>query len=238
MFGLGVPVIAAMSTRLGGLPDSPFGMNLSLSVGDDPMRVNANRETFFGSLGIPPGRLAFMHQVHGTTVVRVEAPGQNPSCDALMTNQAGLFLCVTVADCVPIFLLDREAHAVAVVHAGWRGTASRIVLEAIRAMADSLGVDPGRMEAFIGPSAGQCCYEVGDEVADAFDPTHIAVKEGRRCVDLKGANREQLVSAGIPAAKIEVSSACTIHGGEIYHSFRRDGQKSGRMMGVLGFLQP
>jgi polyphenol oxidase len=236
-FGKDPSLIAAMSTRRGGDPDSPFGLNLSYKVGDDPERVTRNRQRFFGALGISVETAAFMQQVHGANVQRVESPGMHQSCDAMITDRSGIFLCVTVADCVPVFLVDRNAHAVAAVHAGWRGTVAKIAASAVRALVASYGADPSKMEAFIGPAAGECCYEVGNEVAAEFEAPFVTLRHGRQCIALKEANRVQLIDSGIPKTAIEVHPSCTIHNQDLFHSFRRDGGRSGRMVGVLGFLR-
>ncbi len=234
-FGHGTGLTAGLSTRAGGPPGSLFGMNLSFAVGDDPANVRQNRARFFGELGIGMGELAFMQQVHGSSVTRVNAPGTYPACDAMITDCSRLYLCVTVADCVPVFLLDRAAHALAVVHAGWRGTAAGIVPAAIDALKVAYGALPSRIEAFIGPAAGGCCYEVGAEVAGALDAGHVTMRDGKRFADLKSANRAQLIRAGVSAVSIEVHPACTIHEESSYHSYRRDGHRSGRMVSVAGF---
>jgi polyphenol oxidase len=237
IFGQGASLAAALSTRKGGEPDSPYGMNLSFKVGDDPARVTRNRQKFFGSLGISLDDIAMMQQVHGATIQRVDAPGMNPSCDAMITNRPGIFLCVTVADCVPVFVMDREAHAVAVVHAGWRGTVAGIAESAVKALVAAYGADPLRMEAYIGPAAGGCCYEVGKEVAEKFDAQFVSLSDGKQCIALKDANLIQLKDAGIPETAIEVHPSCTIHDRDLFHSYRRDGDGSGRMIGVVGYLR-
>jgi polyphenol oxidase len=234
-FGHSAGITAGLSTRNGGADGSPFGMNLSFSVGDNADHVTQNRTRFFGALGIGMDELAFMQQVHGSTVTRVDAPGVYPAFDGMITDQSRLFLCVTVADCVPVFILDRAVHALAVVHAGWRGTAARIVCTAIEALGVAYGALPSRMEAFIGPAAGVCCYEVETGVAGAFDPALVTVRNGRPFVDLKAANRAQLTGAGVPENTIEIHPGCTIHEKSLFHSYRRDGSLSGRMIGVAGF---
>jgi polyphenol oxidase len=211
-------------------------MNLSFNVGDDPVFVKENRSAFFGVLGIGTDRLAFMQQVHGSVVKVVEEPGIYPSCDGMVTNMRGIYLCVTVADCVPVFILDRGAHALAVVHAGWRGTAARIVVEAVGMLQTRFGARASAMEAFIGPAAGACCYEVGDEVAAAFSGQFSSGSAGKFHLDLKEANRAQLMAAGVPRASVELHPGCTIHESSQYHSFRRDGRQSGRMIGVAGLV--
>ena len=105
-------------------------------------------------------------------------------------------------------------------------------------MKDNFGTDPKNLVAFVGPAAGKCCYEVGDEVAGMFDGAFIAKNEsGKWKVDLKNANRHQIASEGVLSANIEVHDGCTIHESEKYHSYRRDGESSGRMMGVIGIVR-
>jgi len=227
-------LVCALSTRLGGVSAGSFGMNLSYSVGDAPEWVTMNRKKFFGSLGIAIEDLVFQHQVHGDTVRPVVAPGAWQETDGLCTSSPGLFLCVTVADCVPVFLIDPGIPAVGVVHAGWRGTAARIAAKGVRVMAERLGANPSGMTAYIGPSAAVCCYSVGKEVAMRF-PGSCVVREGDSfSVDLKQANREQLMEAGLRSDAIEVDGSCTICQAGLYHSHRREGALSGRMMGVIG----
>ena len=227
-------VVAAFSTRKGGVSQEPLGLNLSFNVGDDPVNVRKNRELFFEPLGIPLGRLAIPAQVHGSAVRVVEEPGDYPETDALVTNRRGVFLCVSVADCVPILLYDPGRNVVGVVHAGWRGSAAGITRIAVRTMTDAFGTNPSGLLASIGPSASACCYAVGPEVAARFDAGFRDEREGIVYLDLKGANRAQLVQSGVRPGNIEVSPHCTISEPDLFHSHRRDARKSGRMMGVIG----
>ena len=227
-------IVAGFSTRSGGVSPPPLGMNLSFRVGDDPSNVRKNREIFFGALGIPPERIAVPGQVHGTTVRRVEEPGEYPETDALISSAKGLFLCVSVADCVPILLLDTQSGAVGAVHAGWRGTASAIVVAALGAMRAEFGTLPSRIIASIGPCASACCYAVGADVASRFPSGCVRNDRGVLFVDLKSANRTQLIGAGVPPETVELRPYCTISDSSLFHSHRREGAKSGRMMGVIG----
>jgi polyphenol oxidase len=235
VFGRRAGITAGLSTRAGGPDGSPFGMNLSFSVGDEADHVRRNRTLFFGALGIGMHELAFMRQVHGSTVTRVESPGVYPACDGMITDVPRLFLSVTVADCVPVFILDPAVHALAVVHAGWRGTAAHIIGKAVEALGVAYGGLPSRMEAFVGPAAGGCCYEVGADVAGAIDPAFVTERNGRLFADLKACNTAQLRASGVPEMSIESHPGCTIHEKTLFQSFRRDGSQSGRMIGVAGF---
>jgi YfiH family protein len=227
-------ILAAFSTRQGGVSPPPLGMNLSFSVGDDPANVRRNREIFFNALGIPLERLAFPGQVHGSNVRLISAPGRYPDTDALITLEAGLFLCVTVADCVPILLFDPVTKALGAVHAGWRGTSSGILARAVKAMQSDFGVRPSHLTVSIGPSASVCCYRVGEDVASRFPASALRREQGEVFVDLKGANLGQLLDSGVLPKNVELSPFCTISDSMLFHSHRREGSKSGRMVGVIG----
>jgi YfiH family protein len=227
-------VIAAVSTREGGVSPPPLGMNLSLFVGDDPDNVRRNRELFFGSLDIGISDLAFAGQIHSAHVARVERSGTYRDCDALITNVKCKFLCISIADCVPILIFDPTSEAVAAVHAGWRGTLGGIVGVAVRRLVEEYGCSPGAMTAYIGPSAGVCCYQVGEEVARRFDKTVVTRRDGKVFLDLKSQNLKEMMESGIRPDHIEVSPHCTISEGHLFHSYRRERERSGRMMAVIG----
>lgn len=227
-------IVCALSTRLGGVSGGSFGMNLSFAVGDDPAAVAGNRRRFFGLLGIPEDALVLQKQVHGAEVRGVHAAGVLEATDGSYTAVRGIYLCVTVADCVPVFLFDPGIPAVGVVHAGWRGTVAGIAARGVEGMVRGCGADPSRMLACIGPSASVCCYEVGQEVASRLPAGCTHRTAGGWKVDLKEANRLQLTAAGIPEGAVSIDGACTICGADLFHSHRRDGSASGRMMGVIG----
>jgi YfiH family protein len=223
-----------MSTRPGGVSPEPFGLNLSYRVGDEPAAVAANRELFFGRLGIRVTDLAIPGQVHGDTVLRVRGPGAYPSCDALMTGSRGVFLAVTVADCLPVFLFDPRTTTVAVVHAGWRGSLVRVLERTIRLMTADAGVQAADLQAFLGPCAGVCCYEVGREVADQFASEYIRREGERMFLDIRAVNSDILEKVGVSGKNVEHAGQCTICCPGLFHSYRRDGERSGRMMAVVG----
>jgi YfiH family protein len=225
-------VIAAVSTRRGGVSAAPFDMNLSFRVGDDEQNVRRNRELFFGPLGITPGELAIPFQVHSRNVVHALAPGGYSDCDGLVTRTPRVFLCVTVADCVPVLLYDPMSRTVAAVHAGWRGTAEGIVTAAVSLLQSDFSARPADILAYLGPSAGKCCYRLGEEVARLFDPVFIDRSGDQPTLDLRAANIAQLDAAGV--RQIEVNPSCTISEEALFHSFRRDRERSGRMMAVIG----
>ncbi|MGB2867840.1 MAG: peptidoglycan editing factor PgeF [Bacteroidota bacterium] len=226
-----------MSTRNGGVSPEPFGMNLSFRVGDEVENVERNRMLFLGALEIPPGQLASPMQCHSAVIKRVMTPGTYEDCDALMTDVPGLYLLILVADCVPVLLYDPASRAVAAVHAGWKGSAEGITAETVGQMRREFHSSPERLVGFIGASAGPCCYEVGREVALRFDPDVREEREGRTFLNLKLENRKQLLKAGFKEGNIETEESCTICSPGTYHSYRREGKRSGRMMGIIGLKE-
>jgi YfiH family protein len=191
---------------------------------------------FAAGLSLPKVPIVRATQVHGNTAVRVrERPAAGTArdvgkCDILATDLEGVALVVQTADCVPIVLAG--AASFAVVHAGWRGSAKDAAAAGVAALTD-LGEDPGRLLAFLGPSIGACCYEVGSEVAAQFAGEFARRScDSRFRLDLTAVNRSQLEAAGVPSENISTHSACTMCGGDRFASYRRDGSASGRMIAL------
>lgn len=233
-----VPPVAGlcwgMSTRNGGFSPKPLGMNLSFNVGDDRSLVERNRSAFFGALGIDVDRVAFPKQCHSATVGYAGAPGAYEATDGLITDKEDVWLSVSIADCLPVLAVDRRNGIIGAFHAGWKGTCSDIVSKGIGLMQNDFGVSPSDLVVFIGPSAGPCCYEVGRDVASQFTEEVVEERAGRLFLDLRRENVRQLVGQGIPLAQIEVNRSCTICTKKLFHSYRRDRERSGRMMAVIG----
>ena len=174
-------------------------------------------------------KLATLKQIHSATCV--EAHGRSGALgqgDALLENAAGSTVAVRTADCLPILLADEKKRAVAMVHAGWRGTVAEIARHAVAAMREQFGSDPASLRAAIGPGIGKCCYEVGPEVAAHFG------EQGKAHIDLAAANRRQLIESGVTAGKIYASNLCTQCGAREFHSYRRDKEAAGRMYAFAG----
>jgi len=178
-------------------------------------------------------------QVHGNRAVAVRAaPARGDvadagECDVLATALPGVALAVQTADCVPILLASDGGGAIATAHAGWRGTAKNAAGSAVAAMRD-LGADPRTIRAWLGPSIGPCCYEVGGEVAAQFAGEFLRASCGGRFhLNLPAVNRAQLETAGVPPENVSRHPACTRCGGEKFASYRRDGAKAGRMIGLI-----
>ncbi len=230
-------VLFGMSTNSGGVSPGTMGLNLSFHVEDAPENVEKNRSLFFAALGISVDQVAFTRQQHTVDILKVSGAGQNDTCDALCTDAKNVYLAISIADCTPVMLFDPVTKVVAGIHAGWRGTAGKIVPKMIARLGKEYAAKPENIIAFIGPSAGKCCYEVGPEVASQFSPDSSVLRsDGKYLLDVKHDNVLQLLDSGVLNSNIEVHSDCTIHDTK-YHSFRRDGKQSGRMYAVIGLNQ-
>ncbi len=180
-------------------------------------------------------RLAMLHQIHSDVVIPAHSAGNVGNGDALISSKPGLLTGVRTADCVPILLADVQNRTVAAVHAGWRGTAARIVVRAVSELRRHFGTDAASIHAAIGPSIGVCCYEVGPEVAEKFVDWRPEWKGTNRpeMLDLADVNRQQLLEAGVPESQITTGAPCT-RCTPALHSFRRDKEAAGRMISAIG----
>jgi len=187
----------------------------------------------------PVGRLLLLSQVHGAAVV--EAPWDTmPKADAAVATAPGFLLGIQTADCLPLLLVDPRRRVVAAAHAGWRGTAAGIAAVAVAALA-ARGSRPEDVVAALGPAVGACCYEVGEELRDAFGPKGAAFfrpgPRGRPHLDVRAANVRQLLDAGLRPEAIHHVPDCTRCRADLYHSYRRDGRGAGRMISFVGLAR-
>jgi YfiH family protein len=177
-------------------------------------------------------RLATLKQVHSADCIAADGRGGVlGEGDALLENTPASVIAVKTADCIPLLLVDEANRAVAAVHAGWRGTAAQIARRAVEAMHARFGTRPEHLHAAIGPGIGNCCFEVGPEVAEQFG------RAGRVHVDLQEENRQQLLQAGVTLGRIYASNLCTMCEAEEFHSFRRDRERAGRMHSFVGLTR-
>jgi YfiH family protein len=227
------------STREGGLSEGSFaGLNLGLSSGDDADIVAANRARWVEALGID-GPIFSLHQIHGPDVHVLEAedatlPGHRKG-DGIVTIAPGRAIGVFTADCAPILLEDPTTGTVAAVHAGWKGTVAGVGPNAVAAMV-AVGAEAADIRAAIGPTIGPCCFEVGNEVVQAFRTERldeaIVSHEPRDHIDLFAANAALLVRAGLRPEHVHASRVCTVCD-HAYYSWRRDDAKTGRMQAAI-----
>jgi YfiH family protein len=233
--GVGV----AFTSRHGGVSDGPFrSLNLGALTADAPANVAENRRRAVAAAGGDGTAATMAWQVHGADVREVDerpAPGRFlepgaeafPKSDGLVTSLPGRPMVLLAADCLPVAIARADGRRLAVLHAGWRGLVAGIVergAEAVR----------GRAVAAVGPGAGPCCYEVGEDVAGILREGfgEDVVRHGR--ADLWLAARRALEAAGV--TDVEVAGECSICCGERYFSHRRDRGTTGRqgIVGVLG----
>jgi YfiH family protein len=209
---------------------------MSLSVGDGEKNVKENRKLFFESLGLLPENIAYQKQVHGDEISFVSEGGLAGESDAMITDKPGIGLAVSIADCVPILLYEPGRKIIAGVHSGWRGTENKILFKVL-ARLKNLGCSLQNIYAYIGPSISKNIYEVGKEVADKFDEKYICKRENKFLLDVAGVNLDILLNAGVKKNNIQVSPLCTFAMKDILHSYRRDGQKSGRSFAVISMKE-
>jgi YfiH family protein len=224
---------ALFTTRRGGSSRGPYAsLNLGLKTADRPEAVIANRAALASDLNL---RLTYVRQVHGRRVVTVaEATEETtgpPEADGQATAAHGIGLTMLAADCLPIAV--SSGGAVAMLHAGWRGLAAGVIEEGVRALRGLDGRGP--VHAAIGPGAGPCCYEVGEEVHAAFAERWPGSRRGRK-LDLKAIARAQLLKAG--AAVVHDADLCTICSDpSLFFSHRRDQGVTGRQAGIVWLTQ-
>ena len=224
------------STKNGGVSPAPLNLNLSYSVGDNPENVKINRKLFFDKLGIHEKNVTFQKQIHSSEIKYSGNPQFFEGCDAIFTDKKNNFLAVSTADCIPVFVYSPDKKVIAGIHAGWKGTSSQIVFKTIEKLKHEFYLNGIELHAYIGPGICREHYEVGNEVADLFDEDEKKKRGNKYLLDLKKANFNQLSKSGLKENNIEISGLCTYCEPELFHSYRRDGDKAGRMLGVIGMI--
>jgi polyphenol oxidase len=200
--------------------------------------------------------VVMVNQVHGKTVavIRDDAPvpAGRLEADAIVSDSGQTAIAVRAADCVPLLLADERTGVVAAVHAGWRGTSAGVAGAAVHALTREFGATPENLVAAIGPSIGPCCYEVGSDLVDAFAAAgharHLidrwfslkssgagirARGAGTLVLDVPGANRDQLMLAGVPEDRIHLSGLCTAEHLDVLTSYRVEKGSASRIAGVI-----
>jgi YfiH family protein len=260
-------VAHAVFTRRRGFSAAPFaGLNGSVTTGDDLATVRRNRRAVAEAIGLP---LTWAKPVHGNAAVFIDrdfagdAPRNDASfqrmhdrlrmieADAMVTDVPGIALCWSFGDCAPVLLYDPRHEAVALIHSGWRGAAAGIVPRTMAAMAERYGTRPGDLLAGIGPAIGSCCYEVQQNVLDAFrsqaDPlvretavigsrTPDGETQPRHFLDVRVSTAQQALAAGIRLEHLEDLGLCTGCRTDLFYSHRREPKPSGRFVVAVGLL--
>lgn len=212
------------TTRLGGVSTGVLSsLNLGTARGDEPANVVENYRIIGSAVGFSPEDVVMARQTHSDIVLQVDRRHRGaglltqplPECDALITNQPGVTLFVSTADCTPILLWDPTTGAVGAAHAGWRGTASQIGAKTVQAMVSAYGCDPANIRAAIGPNIGFCHFETDADVPEAMlsafgeEIRPFIRAEGQKFyLDLKAINALSLRRVGVTS--IDISTDCTV----------------------------
>ncbi len=248
--------------REGGSSEAPWSsLNMGLHVGDEDHSVIANRRALTDAIDWPFDAWTCAEQVHGNTVHQMieEDRGRGrdslgsviKDCDAIMTDVPGVLLASFYADCVPLYFYDPEHDAVALAHAGWKGTVQEIAAVTIHAMEAAYGTNPKVLLAAIGPSIGSCCYEVDGPVINQVQQLlqGLGVKtetaetmlklsgDGKANLHLKEINRQIMIKAGILPIHIELTEWCTGCRRDLFFSHRKEGGLTGRMASWIGIRE-
>jgi YfiH family protein len=222
------------------LRDADEPGNFSMLYGAPEEVLVQNRIAFAEAGGVPISHLAFPKLEHGKEVLEL-ADGfsldDRPVADAIITNRPGWLLGVAVADCVAILLYDPVTKVVAAVHSGWRGTIAEVAKVTVEKLQQRYHTKPADVWAFLSPSPTGQEYEVGHEVSQLFDAKYVFRHTANKdWLDNKAAVYDQLLAAGVPANHIEVDARSTLAEPE-FHSARRDGDASGRMLVAIGLTE-
>lgn len=198
-----------------------------------------SRKLLSAEFSIPEDNIYMPVQEHTNKVYLVGSGSDPVVADAVVTERKNMLIGVLVADCVPVLMYDSGNEVIAAVHAGWRGTAERILPETVLTMRDSFGSSPADISVAIGPSIKQCCYRVGDDVTDKLqDATgegdYFIRRDGVSFVDIALANMVQALDAGILNGNLWLSGECTFCNPDKYHSYRYSGKNAGRQGGFIG----
>jgi polyphenol oxidase len=236
---LGPGVHAVFTDRHGGVSSPPFdSLNLGAGAGDQPGAVAANRDALAAACGLAAAGIAWMRQVHGTTVRYVrngQAAELGEPVDAIFTDVPGVALAVLVADCLPVLLADPQARIIGAAHAGREGMLAGVVPALVSAMT-AAGASPARMLALTGPAICGGCYEVPaalqDRVAAAVPAARCVTTAGTPGLDIRAGVHAQLAALGV--AETGSDPRCTKESAELF-SYRRDGQ-TGRAAGLAWLL--
>jgi hypothetical protein len=230
--------VHALTTTRHALAGSDVSAKLAGRDPRDAAEVARHRRSLTRLLGLP-SEPVWLRQVHGSAVWPVEpdarrissVPGGEPEADASITRASGVVLAVLTADCLPIALACDDARGIGVVHAGWRGLAAGVIEAAVARLRSA----PQQVQAWLGPAISGPVYEVGDEVRAAFVDRQVsdatafaATRPGHWTCDLYALARARLARLGI--TRVGGGEHCTLREPHLFHSYRRDGADSGRMV--------
>ena len=186
------------------------------------------RNKFCTENNINPYKIVFASQVHGTFIQKISAVNANsfiPNCDGLITDNKNIYLCIFTADCMPVFMADKNKNVVALIHAGWRGLAAGILNNAILSFDKNFNIKPNNVDVYIGPHIKECCYTVGKDVLKTFN---LSVNDN--CLSLAQQAKKQLNTLGVK--DVFISSYCTYHNSNQFYSYRKE-KTDNRIMSLI-----
>lgn len=227
--------VHGFTTRAGGVSTGRYAtLNMSEKWGDDPQAVVTNRRRVADEAGFEIDTLVIVRQVHGADVVRAVERTSTSAADAVWAERGDgpIVVGVLTADCVPILIGDEDGRLACAVHSGWRGTVANVVGAAVAKLVEH-GAVPSRLIAAIGPCIEVDAFEVGPEVAQAFEPRFVRTDKPKPHVDLVAVVGEQLRRAGV--AMVERVGGCTHAHPDRYFSYRRDGANIGQQLSFIGW---
>ena len=240
-------VLHAFSTRQGGVSSGDTAsMNFSFTLDKSDEAVLENFKIFCNAVGFDPEKLVLSQQTHTANIRKVteEDFGKGvwrerdySDIDGLVTDVRGAVLVTQYADCTPLIFFDPVGRVVATSHAGWRGTVAEIGKKTVEIMVSDYGSTAENIIAAIGPSIGQCCYEVDDPVINEINKLsyldmsrcYTSKGNGKYMLDLREVNREILLNAGVKPENIDVADLCTCCNSDIFHSHRATSGKRGTL---------
>lgn len=244
---------AGITSKQGGYSTGSFdSLNMGLHVNDKGEEVHRNRQELAETIDFPLNSWVCAEQTHGTNIKWVTKADAGKGVfqysdsikdtDGLITNEPGLLLTMCYADCVPVYFLYPEKRLIGIAHAGWKGTVNNICGKMVREFIDH-GANPDEIQAVIGPSICQNCYQVDDRVIDKVkklledcdEKPYNFKYDGQYALDLKRTNRLALHKSGVPSSNIMVSDLCTSCEQREFFSHRRDNGKTGRIMSFIGW---
>jgi hypothetical protein len=234
------------STRLGGVSEGMFeSMNLSYHRGDDKEAVDENYRRIGKAIGFTLEQRVFSNQIHSTDIKIVTRKDRGQimtGMDGLITDEPGICLVTSYADCVPLFFYDPINQVIATSHSGWKGTVGRIGKKTVEKMTEVYGSKPEEIVAAIGPSICQSCYEISEDVAEEFrkefptewyDEFMIDKGNGKYQLDLWKVNEYILLDAGITREHLDITDICTCCNPKLLFSHRASKGKRGNLAGFI-----
>ena len=227
------------TTRQGGVSTGRYAsLNLGEKWGDNPDAVRENLRRVAEWADYEPDELVRVCQVHGDRVVHAVGADSTTEADGVWAHRddPACVVGVMTADCVPLLICDRAGTVIAATHSGWRGTVANIAARTVETLVAHGGVVASELVAAIGPCIELAAFEVGDEVAEQFEPRFVSREHGPKPhIDLVACVRAQLEAAGLPSDQIERVGGCTHADPQTYFSYRRDGAGIGQQLSLIGW---